>query len=135
MSDLDSRLKRLKYQGFLPPITESEVAYMIQGNMVIFSATHNVVSGKTSTINAAEEIVGLICEAEGITDWKSYKFYDLQTAIGYPHHQQGYFSIDELVFTLAEHIAVGGWMPHANSYNPGPMGETIKPLIKLLSSG
>jgi len=93
---IDKRLKRVSYDGFNPPSTRSEVVYMIQGNRIIFSATEDGVRKTTSTINAAEEIVQNICKAEGIC-WQDYVFYDVQTAIGYPHHNPDYLCVDELV--------------------------------------
>jgi hypothetical protein len=51
-----------------------------------------------STINRAEQIIIVICEAEGI-DWRECSFFDIQTTWGYPSSGRDIFdyNVDKLV--------------------------------------
>jgi hypothetical protein len=130
----EKRLKYLTYDGFHPPVTQATVAYMIQGNRVMFSATENVVI-KTSTINASPEIIRLICEAEGL-NWREYEFYDLQTKIGYPHHEVGYYSLDQVVVEN-DNYQVKSWIEVASSRidEEESLKSHIQQVMRLLEAG
>lgn len=112
------RWKRIRYEGFHLPKHDGEVAYMIVGNNVLFTALIPYTKGATSSINAAEAIIHAICRAENIR-WEDYTFFDAQTSLGYPHHESGYFCIDRLEIEPrdGEHIHVESWSPVAMSAN------------------
>jgi hypothetical protein len=101
----------------------------------MFTATQSGVGKITSTINAVNEIVRRICEAENL-DWRECVFYDLQTWVGYPHHGFGYFCLDELSFAEGDHIHVDGWMERASSYdNPDFFAGIPRAIAKYLGDG
>lgn len=87
-------VKEVGYNGFWPPTSASKVRYIVLGNEVFFTATEDC-SKVTSTINAAEEIIEAICKKEGLR-WKECRFYEIQTAIGYPWHGEDYLEVDAL---------------------------------------
>lgn len=113
---MEYELKYLEYGGLHPPHRRGEVAYMVVDTMVIFSGLEGS-AGRTSTINAAEEIVSLICAAESI-DWREYEFFDLQTWMGYPNHTTGYYCLERLILSR-EQIRVESWLPVVSSTQTG----------------
>lgn len=127
-----AQVKSLKYEGYCPPRTSAEVAYIIVGNKVIFTATESSL-GKTITVNAAKEIIRLICEAEGL-DWQLCVFYDLQTQVGYPHFPRGYFSFEELLFANGELLEVEKWKTRSTSRRAEFMTEEIEVLLSWLQN-
>lgn len=133
-NNVERRLKRLRYKGFNPPYTSAEILYMVVGNEVIFTAAENSGS-KTTTINAVEEIIALICETEEL-DWRDYMFYDMQTWIGYPHHGFGYYCIDKLVFAESANLHVTSWQKVASSTDqPNFLQGLPREIVKQLVNG
>lgn len=81
------QLKQVEYEGLNG--FNGRVAYQRRGNRIVFTGL--IGSDKaTSTVNASNQIVQAIAEAEGI-DWRNprfgeqYDFYDLSTPVGYPN--------------------------------------------------
>lgn len=101
-------LKEAVYNGFHKSLPATKFVYLIYGPSVYFSGLGK---DNTSTINAAEEIVRIICTLEDI-DWKVYTFFDVQTFRGYPGKRPGKYSIDKLMIRdnpYKEGCAVIGW--------------------------
>ncbi len=135
MANVDARVKTLVYRGFNPPLSQVEIAYRVMGNKIIFTALEKATGAKTSTINAAEEIVRLICEAEGLK-WQECEFFDLQTWVGYPIHGHGYFSLDQLIFDENERLWVKSWENRAsNTDHPDYLDGVPRQMVKMLIGG
>lgn len=101
-------IKEAVYLGFWPPASSSIVRYIVLDNDVFFTATEDC-SKVTSTINAAEQIIEAICKKEGL-QWQNCRFYEIQTAIGYPWHGDDYLELDELqVVDQNGHPSVEEW--------------------------
>lgn len=96
------------YPGFVQS-SGGRVRYVVYVNKVYFSALTSA-RESTSTINAAERIIRSICTAEGL-EWSNYMFFDIQTSVGYPWHDQGYFKAEKLDVTAigGGDFAVEGW--------------------------
>lgn len=92
-------LKRLAYTN-LHNGGKNFVDYVIiNGSQCIFSGASD--SG-TSTINAAESIVALICREEKRND---LTFFDLQTYLGYSHYQKGEYDFNQLTVPIPFNMA------------------------------
>ena len=102
---MDPRFKEVDYSVFFSPRYIGKVAYVIIGREVFFSG----LTRTTTTINAAEEIIRAICEAEGIR-WQDFTFVDIQTHCGYPK-TPGDFEADVLELRSGEELTVEGWRP------------------------
>ncbi len=125
-----SDIKRLFYRGVRPPSTIAEIAYIVSGQKIMFTALENVMA-KTSTITAAEEIVLKIYLQEKIP-WRNYEFYDLRTKVGYPHHQDdNYFCVEQL---MLKHTAlmVHEFVVMETVYEPLTSGEIPEMRDKLM---
>lgn len=96
-------LKRIAYPNFSRG--ESFVDYVIfDGTMCVFTAVDRL---GTSTINAAERIVKLIQEREGMS---SLVFYDLQTERGYVGYKPGQYEFSKLTVVIeGSNIIVDRW--------------------------
>lgn len=106
-----SELKQATYPGTAGPVP---FAYLVreiwnEGCRAYFSG----LAHGTSTILAAERVVQIICELEGL-DWRTTRFYDIQTTRGYPGRQEsGYFHVDRLKIVRGQS---GG--PYVLSWDP-----------------
>ncbi len=83
--------KTVAYRGFIRA-GDSEVTYVIHGKNIYYTGLHR---NRTSTINAAENVVGAICEAEKI-GWRDYTFHDVVCQSCYKHYKPGEFRIAQL---------------------------------------
>lgn len=73
---------------------ESVVVYVRHENKVFFSGLN---SDATSTINAVEPIIRLICTRENSTP-STLQFYDLQTHRGYANRRIGDYVLSKILF-------------------------------------
>ena len=95
-----STLKTVEYSGPFHDI--GEVAYVIIKDLIcIFTYSRTIRALKnleyaTSTINATERIVQVICEQEGLNQG-NLVFYDLQTSRRYDK-KLGQFEFDKITF-------------------------------------
>ena len=83
------QLKKVWFEGFAPD-SQIEIAYMRNGNDIIFTATGNVIGINTSTINGCSRVIESICLQEDL-DWRNQnlRFFDFQTKLGgYPRRKQ-----------------------------------------------
>ena len=90
--------KTVMYDGFHPG-HGAEVAYLVKGKKVIFTATGKTEGQAPTTINGAEKVIEAICRQEGI-DWRDFEFFDLQTGAGqYSRHARWETTaLDRLIF-------------------------------------
>lgn len=104
-------LKTVKYQAGWTPNDVAEIAYAVDDNRVIFTATGRKTGNPNTTINTAEEVIVAICNQEGL-DWREYEYYDLQTAAGgYIRHAKfGTTALDRLTLDISgQRPEVIGW--------------------------
>src|SRR3990167_3967397 len=90
---------------------ERSVAYVIIGRDCVFSGLET----PGTTINFAEDIIALICEAEQL-DPQQVAFYDLQTHRSYPSKEPGEYELDQLALKFGEGrfgFCVESWTPEA----------------------
>jgi hypothetical protein len=92
-------------QPLAVPVAAYVVYAMVKPGVCVFSG---VVASTCSTINAAEDIIRLICEREHIGP-RDCVFYDLQTAMGYRKPISN-FEYDRLVLEKKE-LRVKEWIP------------------------
>jgi len=120
-------LKRIRYKNSGgPSFGYAQVVYVIiNGNQCIFSG---ITPGpaRTSTINAAEDIIMAIAEAEGV-EAENLQFFDLQTGTGYEKKPKEY-EFDKLLVVYDEKGKpfVRGW---ADSECPRSILEAFSKFI------
>ncbi len=96
----------------MPPMVNAnhEVVYGVDGRKIVFSGIRTGV--RTSTINAAEDIIRAICRQESISH-KQYLFFDLLTHTGYESRElkPGCYKIAQLRITCnSGNVSVEQWM-------------------------
>ena len=122
-------LKEVDFDGFYPPMTKSKVAYVVDGYNIYFSGLER---RKTSTINAAEEVILVLCRAEGLK-WQNCQFYDIQTHLGY-RKSPGEYIVDSLKVIRPsggspESLFVEAWRPMPPEQIPSEVLKLFEPLI------
>jgi len=88
-------LKTVEFTQGICGIRGSAV-YRKEGDRILFST----INSAASSVNAAEKIIKVICELEGLMpDDPLLEFYDLSTPVGYPHRrgQGNEVQVDRLV--------------------------------------
>jgi len=89
---------------------QGSIVYTIDGKNVYFSGI-TLPHVATSTINAAERIIALICEAER-TEPSRVIFFDIQTNRGYSAKEPSSFAIDRLRLVYSDgSYSVAQWIP------------------------
>lgn len=89
-------LKLVEYPGFSPRYN-GRVAYLVRGREVYFTSAISHKKNPTSTINAAEDVILAIAQAENL-DWRMFTFHDIQTCLGYGGHPKTWWVIDQVIF-------------------------------------
>ena len=87
--------KHLTARYFGNDIRSVKVSYVVTKRQCIFTAT----TKHPSSINAAEDIVTQICQAENISP-NTHRFFDLQTCRGYSSKEAGEYELDELLISI-----------------------------------
>lgn len=77
----------------------NKVVYYVNGRECYFSGIE--LTNRTSTVNAAESIIRIICDQEGIY-WEEARFFDLKTHLGYPI-ARGEYELNELSLVRNSH--------------------------------
>jgi hypothetical protein len=109
-SEMPYTFKYLSYAGAAG--SEGNIVYVTEGENIYFSGVN---PDATSTINAAEIIIGLLVKAEGVLPYLT-NFFDIQTHRAYPGKQPGTFAIDRLrLQSTGDNFTVKEWVPVAMS--------------------
>jgi len=85
----------------------NKVAYVIIGGLCYFTGIES--ENRTSTINAAEEVIMAI-SAQEQAPTSNLRFFDIQCRSGYEFYFPGQLKMDELVYDAKEN-SVNQWLP------------------------
>ena len=106
-------METIDVPGFSPRYGPTKLRFTMYGaQRCVFSQISDA-RVTTSSINLAESIIIAICEQEGL-ELQRVRFFDLQTALGYPKGYlifcEGDFHFDELIMD-ADACRVKHWRP------------------------